>query len=97
MQATEAISTVKKYSRHKPGELIIKQYQGKTVVSKFPDMTNIIPSGAQRQKRNRFAEAVAYAKTINNSPVLKADFLKTRGEVRSVYQSALKEYLGREL
>ena len=87
---------VQKYSRAKPGEIIIKQYAGKTVVSKYPDMSNIVASGPQREKRNRFAEAVAYAKTINNSPILRMDFIKRNGEVRSVYQSALKEFLMRE-
>ena len=78
------------------GEIVIKQYGDKTVVSKFPDMSNIIPSSSQKEKRSRFAEGVAYAKTINNSPVLKADFLKRVGAVRSVYQTALKEFLNRE-
>ena len=78
------------------GEIVIKQYGDKTVVSKFPDMSNIIPSSSQKQKRSRFADGVAYAKTINNSPILKADFLKRNGEVRSVYQAALKEFLNRE-
>ena len=87
---------VQKYSRAKPGEIIIKQYAGKTVVSKYPDMSNIIPSRPQLVKRSRFAEAVAYAKSINNSPVLRADFLKRYGNVRSVYQEALKEFLNRE-
>ena len=78
------------------GEIILKQYGERTVVSKYPDMSNIVPSGSQKQKRRRFAEAVAYAKTINNSTVLKADFIKRNGEVRSVYQGALKEFLNRE-
>ncbi len=78
------------------GDIVIKQYGDKTVVSKYPDMSNIIPSDSQKEKRNRFAEAVAYAKTINSSPVLKADYLKRVGEVRSVYQHALKEFLARE-
>lgn len=78
------------------GEIVIKQYGNKTVVSKFPDMSNIIPSSSQKEKRSRFAEGVAYAKTINNSSVLKADFIKRVGAVRSVYQSALKEFLNRE-
>lgn len=78
------------------GDIVIKQYGDKTVVSKYPDMSNIIPSDSQKEKRSRFAEAVAYAKTINSSPILKADYLKRVGEVRSVYQHALKEFLARE-
>ena len=79
------------------GDIVIKKYGDKTVVSKYPDMSNIIPSDAQREKRNRFADAVSYAKTINRSNILRNDFLKRVGEVKSVYQSALKEFLRREL
>ncbi|MFN0082974.1 MAG: hypothetical protein ACKVOM_10700 [Ferruginibacter sp.] len=81
---------------NKMGDIVIKKYGDKTVVSKYPDMSNIIPSGSQKEKRNRFAEAVAYAKTINNSTILRNDFLKRVGAVKSVYQSALKEFLQRE-
>jgi hypothetical protein len=78
------------------GDIVIKQYGNKTVVSKYPDMSNIIPSTSQKQKRSRFADAVAYAKTINSNPIFKNDFIRRNGIVKSVYQSALKEFLGRE-
>ena len=94
MQIAEA--PAREIKRTRKDNIIIKQYGGKTVISKFPDMSNIIPSEPQKQKRSRFAEAVAYAKTINNSEILKADFIKRSGEVRSVYQAALKEFLNRE-
>lgn len=80
----------------KLGDIVIKKYGDKTVVSKYPDMSNIIPSDSQKEKRNRFAEAVSYAKTINESSILRNDFIKRVGDVRSVYQSALKEFLQRE-
>jgi hemoglobin-like flavoprotein len=80
----------------KIGDIVIKQYGDRTVVSKYPDMSNIIPSDSQKQKRSRFAEAVAYAKTINNSAILRNDLIKRVGGVKSVYQCALKEFLHRE-
>ena len=80
----------------KLGDIVIKKYGDKTVVSKYPDMSNIVPSDSQKEKRNRFAEAVSYAKTINSSSILRNDFLKRVGNVKSVYQSALKEFLQRE-
>jgi hypothetical protein len=88
---------IKPKRRLKSDNIIIKQYGDKTVVSKYPDMSNIIPSGGQLQKRSRFAEAVAYAKTISGSDIFKADFIKRRGAVKSVYQEALKEFLAREI
>lgn len=80
----------------KIGDIVFKQYGDKTVVSKYPDMSNIIPSTSQKQKRSRFADAVAYAKTISSNSVFKNDFLRRNGNVKSVYQSALKEFLSRE-
>jgi hypothetical protein len=94
MQTIDA--PVKKKLSPRLGDIVIKQYGDKTVVSKYPDMSNIIPSSSQKIKRNRFAEAVAYAKTINSSSIFRNDFIKRNGEVKSVYQSALKEFLSRE-
>jgi len=91
------IETNKMQTRNsKIGDIVIKQYGDRTVVSKYPDMSNIIPSDSQKQKRSRFAEAVAYAKTINNSAILRNDLIKRVGGVKSVYQCALKEFLHRE-
>ncbi len=78
------------------GDIVIKQYGEKTIISKYPDMRNVVASNAQLQKRSRFAEAVAYAKTINNSTILRADYIKRVGNVKSVYQHALKHFLSRE-
>lgn len=89
-------NTMLRSTKGRIGDIVIKQYGDKTVVSKYPDMSNIIPSDSQKEKRSRFADAVAYAKTINSSPILKADYLRRVGEVRSVYQHALKEFLARE-
>jgi hypothetical protein len=86
----------KKKINSKLGDIVIKQYGDKTVVSKYPDMSNIVPSSSQKQKRSKFADAVAYAKTISTNPIFKNDFIKRKGAVKSVYQSALKEYLARE-
>jgi hypothetical protein len=87
---------LKKKINPRIGDIVIKQYGNKTVVSKYPDMSNIVPSNSQKAKRNKFAEGVAYAKTISNNEILRNDFLKRKGPVKSVYQSALKEFLARE-
>jgi hemoglobin-like flavoprotein len=74
-------------------ELVFKRYANKTVVTKYPDMTNIIPSAEQVVKRKRFAAAVQYARNINNNPTLKATYLDKIPKGRSVYHFALSEYL----
>jgi hypothetical protein len=72
-------------------QIVIKQYEDKTVVTKYPDMTSIIPSAPQKENRNKFAEATAYAKGIIADPVKKANF--SVGKARNVYQAAIRLYL----
>lgn len=77
-------------------ELVFKQYGRKTVVSRYPDMSHIQPSVLQQQKRSRFAEAVAYARRINNDPVLKAEYRQKVKKGQTVYHYALQEFLKKD-
>jgi hemoglobin-like flavoprotein len=74
-------------------KIVVKHYGKKVVVTKAPDMSNIKPSPQQKVQRSRFAEAVAYAKHINNTPELRAAYVKKAKKSKSVYQYVLKEYL----
>lgn len=74
-------------------QLVFKQYKGKTVVTAYPDMSNVKPSEKQKEGQNLFAKAVAYAKEIRYNPVKKAEYEKKVKEGESVYRFALKEYL----
>lgn len=76
-------------------KIVIKHYGKKVVITKAPDMSKIKPSALQQVQRSRFAEAVAYARHINNTPELKAAYLKKAKKSKSVYQYALKEFLKR--
>jgi hypothetical protein len=74
-------------------QLVFKRYGNKTVVTKYPDMSGVKPSKEQKDRRKRFAEAVAYARAINNDPVKKAAYAKRLPKGKRVYQFALQEYL----
>ncbi len=74
-------------------QLVFKQYGKKTVVTRYPDMSKVVPSEAQKKQRSGFAEAVAYAQTINNDPVTKAKYAKKIKKGKSVFQYAIKEFL----
>jgi hypothetical protein len=52
-------------------QFVVKQYGKKTVITAYPDMSNVKPSKAQKVKRKRFAETVAYAQSILHDPVKK--------------------------
>lgn len=77
-------------------EIVVKRYGKKTVLSKYPDMTNIKPSKAQKAKRSKFAEAVVYAQHINNTDGLKAAYKKKIKKGQTVYHFAIKEFLKKE-
>ena len=74
-------------------KIVIKHYGKKVVVTRYPDMSNIKPSKLQKVNRSRFAEAVAYAQSINNDPVKKAAYSRKLKKGERVYQKALKEFL----
>ena len=73
--------------------IVVKRYGNKTVISAYPDMSNIVPTKAQKKGRKVFAKAVAYAKKISNDPVKKALYKKKLKKRQTVYNYAIKEYM----
>src|ERR1041384_7835782 len=96
MARTNSEGILKNVSGKIGKQLVVKQYKDMTVISKYPDMSNVKPSKQQKNNRSLFKEAVAYATAINRNPVKKKEYLKKIGEGESVYRYALKEYLERE-
>ncbi|MDQ2752375.1 MAG: hypothetical protein M3R72_05065 [Bacteroidota bacterium] len=74
-------------------QLVFKKYRDKTVVTGYPDMSQVKPSEQQKEERKRFAEAVAYAVAISRNPQQKAEYRKKVKRGETVYHFALKEYL----
>jgi len=74
-------------------QVVVKRYGNKTVITSYPDMSNIKPSKEQKKKRKVFAEAVAYAQQINNDPEKKALYKKKLKKGQTVYNYAIKEYM----
>ena len=74
-------------------ELVFKRYADKTVVTKYPNMQNVVPSAAQKIQRIRFKEAHNYAKNINDNPASKTAFALQIPAGKSVYRWAVKEYM----
>jgi len=71
--------------------IVFKQYGDKTVVTKYPDMTGIEKTPAQINVRNKFTEAVQFAREIIRDPVKKASYPVQDG--RSVYHTAIKDFM----
>src|SRR5689334_874814 len=74
-------------------QIVFKQYGNKTVATRYPDMSNVKPSKAQKAKRGRFAEAVQYAQGILADAKKKAAYQLKIGKGKSVYHAAIKEFL----
>ncbi|GAA3945915.1 hypothetical protein GO495_29220 [Chitinophaga oryziterrae] len=72
-------------------QIVFRTYGESTYVSKYPDMTNIIPSESQLKEKRKFAEAVKFAREIVNDPVKKAAYKAAEG--KSVYHTAIKDYM----
>jgi hypothetical protein len=73
-------------------QFVVKQYGKKTVITAYPDMSNVKPSKAQKANRKNFAKAVAYAKDILHDPVKKKAFAAKLKKGESVYYAAMKEF-----
>jgi len=74
--------------------IVVKQYSGdRTIVTAYPDMSKVKPSEAQLVAKDKFAGAVAYAKSI-----LIASDLKYKANTRlisrtgTLYHALIKEY-----
>jgi hypothetical protein len=73
------------------GDVVIKQYGKKTVVSVYPDMSKVKRSKKQQACSKKFKQAVAYAKSLLIDPKSLARLKKTYGKT-SPYHAAIREY-----
>lgn len=74
---------------------VYRNYRGKTIISRR-SISTTEPSAAQRQRRNRFSDAVAYAKSVLASPEHRMSYeARAVEQGRSVFSLALAEYLKR--
>lgn len=74
-------------------QLVFRNRGGKTFVSKYPDMSKVVPSEAQLEYKSLFREAVHYAQSIIRDPKKKAAYKVKKGA--TVYNTAIKDYMRR--
>jgi hypothetical protein len=80
-------------------KFVVKHYKGrKIVITRFPDMSGIVASAKQRERRDLFKEAVVYAKWIIADKERKKAFRKSlpRRKQRKVYQAAIQLYMSKQ-
>jgi hypothetical protein len=77
----------------KVGNLILKCTPHGDILTKYPDMINIVASADQKTQRSRFRCAVDYAQQILADPTRKLEYSKRLKRGRTVYHTAIAEYL----
>lgn len=75
------------------GQLLFKQYSYGTVVTKIPDRSQVILSEKQKSCNRTFRQAVAYARTVLSDPIKKAEYESGLKDGRTVYHTAIAEFL----
>jgi hypothetical protein len=80
--------------RGRLGDLVFRVYpNGETIVSKYPDMSNVTWSPAQEEHRRRFKWAIAYAKAAMANPDVRALYEKRAAEKNNrPFQMAVSDY-----
>ena len=73
-------------------QFVMKRYGNKTVVTRYPDMSGIVPSTKQKVGRRLFARAVRYAQSIYWKPSLKAEWRRRLRRPRRLFQALMKQY-----
>jgi hypothetical protein len=75
--------------------LVMKHYSYGTVLSAYPNMTNVQFNPKQKAEQSRFSKAVAYAQSVLKDPAQKAAFAATLKQGQTVYNAAIKAYLSK--
>ena len=73
-------------------QFVMKRYGNKTVVTRYPDMSGIVPSTKQKVRRRLFARAVRYAQSIYWKGELKAEWKRKLRRPRRLFQALMKQY-----
>ncbi|WP_276374402.1 hypothetical protein [Chryseolinea sp. H1M3-3] len=91
----EATSTLHKNIRGAVGDLIFRNYNGKTIVSARPVYKNETNTEARRQARARFSDAALFASHAMQNPKQKAYYQQKARQLKlpNAYTAAITDYL----
>ena len=78
-------------------EYVIKHYRrGRIFRTKYPDMTRIVATEKQRACRNKFRDAVAWAKEYISDPVQKKSYKPWFRKRKRVFNQLIKDFMLRD-
>jgi len=76
------------------GNIVLKNYAGKSVMAKRPDCSKVIKTAKQVEINTRFAKAVKYAQFVLKNPALCKYYNKKRPDL-SAYNAAISDFMTR--
>ena len=77
------------------GDIVLRNYKGKSIMAKRPDCSKVVKSPAQLENQKGFAKAVKYSKAVKNDPQLSEDYSekKKKTKYQDVYHAAMSDCL----
>jgi len=79
--------------RGRIGNLVFRRWGTKTVVSSAPDTSHIRWSKAQKENRERFRDAMAWAKTAMSDPEMRKYYSKMAKGMQTAWNVAVADYM----
>jgi hypothetical protein len=76
------------------GDIVLKNYDGKSVMTKRPDCSKVIKTARQLEFMNKFAKAVKYGLFVKNNPELCEYYRKKRPDM-DPFHAAISDYMSR--
>jgi hypothetical protein len=79
------------------GDIVLRNYGGKSVMAKRPDCSKVVKSPAQLANMAKFAKAAKYSKAVKNDPQQSEDYIKMKKKTKykDVYHAAMSDFLTR--
>jgi hypothetical protein len=84
---------ITKYFSGRVGDIVLRNYGGKSVMSKRPDCSKVIRSERQSANNDRFKKAVKYGQYAIRTPELLKHYTKIKKSNQSAYNAAVSDFL----
>jgi hypothetical protein len=73
--------------------IVIKNYRGKTVVCKYPQMRKVEPTEKQKRQTKKLKEAVAFARGVLKNEKLRAQYAQKAKKSLSLYHYLVQMHM----
>lgn len=74
------------------GQLVFKKYGNRTIVTKMPNMKNVVKSEKQKKENSKFSEAIAFARSQMCDPESKALYKAKARDLQKPHNVAISDF-----